>query len=210
MASLGWPYLSEQRQITGRALICRQPLWFLSIDAPCIDDTERHHRGMFIVTVADGAAIRGSSISLARMVLGFCRWKSCYVPNCAGDPRGSTTMLRHGSASDISPDAAANPTLHHDRRAGSRNEICACAAHALCPADPGVDLDFRLGRLRLVQPCLAGVTAVLWDQGATDFTLQTPEERYRSDLKRLIDQVRGEAATAPHPVQRWRRELGRG
>jgi hypothetical protein len=46
------------------------------------------------------------------------------------------------------------------------------------------------------------ITAVLWDQGATDFTLQTPEERYRSDLKALIDQIRAEGVTAPFFITR--------
>jgi hypothetical protein len=46
------------------------------------------------------------------------------------------------------------------------------------------------------------ITAVLWDQGATDFTLHTPEERYRSDLKSLIDQIRAEGVTAPFFITR--------
>ena len=46
------------------------------------------------------------------------------------------------------------------------------------------------------------ITAVLWDQGAADFTLQTLEERYRSDLKALIDQVRAEGVMAPFFITR--------
>jgi hypothetical protein len=46
------------------------------------------------------------------------------------------------------------------------------------------------------------ITAVLWDQGAQDSALQTPEDRYRSDLKSLIDQVRAEGVTAPFFITR--------
>jgi hypothetical protein len=46
------------------------------------------------------------------------------------------------------------------------------------------------------------ITAVLWDQGATDSSLRTPEERYRSDLKSLIDQIRAEGVTAPFFITR--------
>jgi Carbohydrate esterase, sialic acid-specific acetylesterase len=46
------------------------------------------------------------------------------------------------------------------------------------------------------------ITAVLWDQGSTDFALQTPEARYRSDLKALIDQIRAEGVTAPFFITR--------
>jgi hypothetical protein len=46
------------------------------------------------------------------------------------------------------------------------------------------------------------ITAVLWDQGATDFALQTPEELYRSDLKSLIDDIRAEGVTAPFFITR--------
>jgi hypothetical protein len=46
------------------------------------------------------------------------------------------------------------------------------------------------------------ITAVLWDQGATDFALRTPEDRYRSDLKSLIDRIRSEGVTAPFFIAR--------
>ncbi|HEY4041131.1 MAG TPA: sialate O-acetylesterase [Rhodopila sp.] len=46
------------------------------------------------------------------------------------------------------------------------------------------------------------ITGVLWDQGATDFALRTPEDRYRSELKSLIDQVRAEGVTAPFFITR--------
>lgn len=46
------------------------------------------------------------------------------------------------------------------------------------------------------------ITAVLWDQGATDYTLRTPEDRYRSDLKSLIDQIRAQGITAPFFITR--------
>jgi hypothetical protein len=46
------------------------------------------------------------------------------------------------------------------------------------------------------------ITGLLWDQGATDFALQTPEDRYRSDLRSLIDQVRAEGVTAPFFITR--------
>jgi hypothetical protein len=46
------------------------------------------------------------------------------------------------------------------------------------------------------------ITGVLWDQGATDSALRTPEDRYRSDLKSLIDQVRAEGVTAPFFITR--------
>jgi hypothetical protein len=46
------------------------------------------------------------------------------------------------------------------------------------------------------------ITAVLLDQGATDFALGTPESRYRSDLKSLIDTVRAEGIHAPFFITR--------
>jgi hypothetical protein len=41
------------------------------------------------------------------------------------------------------------------------------------------------------------ITGVLWHQGATDFTLHTPEGMYLSNLKSLIDTVRAEGVAAP-------------
>jgi Carbohydrate esterase, sialic acid-specific acetylesterase len=46
------------------------------------------------------------------------------------------------------------------------------------------------------------ITAVLLDQGATDFALRTPEDRYRSDLKSLIDTVRAQGVHAPFFITR--------
>jgi hypothetical protein len=46
------------------------------------------------------------------------------------------------------------------------------------------------------------ITAVLLDQGATDFALGTPENRYRSDLKSMIDTVRAQGVHAPFFVTR--------
>ena len=46
------------------------------------------------------------------------------------------------------------------------------------------------------------ITAVLWDQGAEDFALHTPQDRYRSDLQSLIDQVRAEGVAAPFFITR--------
>jgi Carbohydrate esterase, sialic acid-specific acetylesterase len=47
------------------------------------------------------------------------------------------------------------------------------------------------------------ITAVLLNQGATDFALRTPEDRYRSDLKSLIDTVRAEGVHAPIFITRY-------
>jgi hypothetical protein len=38
---------------------------------------------------------------------------------------------------------------------------------------------------------------VLLNQGAADFTLHTPENQYRSDLKSLIDTIRAHGVSAP-------------
>ena len=46
------------------------------------------------------------------------------------------------------------------------------------------------------------ITAVLLDLGATDFALRTPEDRYRSDLKSLIDTVRAQGVHAPFFITR--------
>ena len=46
------------------------------------------------------------------------------------------------------------------------------------------------------------ITGVLWDQGATDFTLRTPEGQYRSDLKSLIDTIRAQGVRAPFFITR--------
>ena len=46
------------------------------------------------------------------------------------------------------------------------------------------------------------ITALLWDQGATDFARHTPEGRYRSDLKSLIDTIRAEGVGAPFFITR--------
>jgi hypothetical protein len=46
------------------------------------------------------------------------------------------------------------------------------------------------------------ITAALLDQGATDFALRTPEDRYRSDLKSLIDTVRAQGVHAPFFITR--------
>jgi hypothetical protein len=46
------------------------------------------------------------------------------------------------------------------------------------------------------------ITGVLWDQGATDFTLGTPEDSYRSDLRSLIDTIRGQGVRAPFFITR--------
>jgi hypothetical protein len=46
------------------------------------------------------------------------------------------------------------------------------------------------------------ITDVLWHQGATDFSLHTPQESYRLSLKSLIDTVRAEGVTAPFFISR--------
>jgi hypothetical protein len=46
------------------------------------------------------------------------------------------------------------------------------------------------------------ITGVLLDQGATDFTLRTPEDQYRSDLKSLIDTARAHGVSAPFFITR--------
>jgi hypothetical protein len=46
------------------------------------------------------------------------------------------------------------------------------------------------------------ITAVLLDQGASDFALGAPENRYRSDLKSMIDTVRAQGVHAPFFVTR--------
>jgi hypothetical protein len=46
------------------------------------------------------------------------------------------------------------------------------------------------------------ITAVLWDQGAEDFRLHTPEIQYRQNLKSLIDTVRAEGVRAPFFITR--------
>ena len=46
------------------------------------------------------------------------------------------------------------------------------------------------------------ITGVLWDQGATDFALRTPEDKYRSDLKSLIDTIRAQGVQAPFFITR--------
>jgi hypothetical protein len=45
-------------------------------------------------------------------------------------------------------------------------------------------------------------TGVLWNQGATDFSLHTPEDVYRSKLKSLIDMIRAEGVPAPIYITR--------
>lgn len=46
------------------------------------------------------------------------------------------------------------------------------------------------------------ITAVLWDQGAADFALGTPGDRYRADLTSLIDTIRAEGVRAPFFITR--------
>jgi hypothetical protein len=46
------------------------------------------------------------------------------------------------------------------------------------------------------------ITGVLWDQGASDFALRTSEDNYRSDLKSLIDTIRGQGVRAPFFITR--------
>ena len=46
------------------------------------------------------------------------------------------------------------------------------------------------------------INAVLLDQGATDFTLGTSEDQYRSDLKSMIDSVRAQGVHAPFFITR--------
>ena len=43
---------------------------------------------------------------------------------------------------------------------------------------------------------------MLLNQGAADFTLHTPEDQYRSDLKSLINTVRGQGVSAPFFITR--------
>jgi Carbohydrate esterase, sialic acid-specific acetylesterase len=46
------------------------------------------------------------------------------------------------------------------------------------------------------------ITGVLWDQGAEDFALRTPEDRYRSDLTSLIATIRAQGVQAPFFITR--------
>lgn len=46
------------------------------------------------------------------------------------------------------------------------------------------------------------ITAIIWDQGAEDFARHTPEDRYKSDLKSLIDSIRNEGVSAPFFITR--------
>lgn len=46
------------------------------------------------------------------------------------------------------------------------------------------------------------ITGVLLNQGAADFTLHTPEEQYRLDLKSLIDTIRAQGVSAPFFITR--------
>lgn len=46
------------------------------------------------------------------------------------------------------------------------------------------------------------ITGVLWNQGAADFILGTPEDQYRADLKSLIDSIRAAGVRAPFFITR--------
>jgi hypothetical protein len=46
------------------------------------------------------------------------------------------------------------------------------------------------------------ITGVLFDQGAADFALRTPEAQYRSDLASLINSLRAEGVRAPFFITR--------
>ncbi len=46
------------------------------------------------------------------------------------------------------------------------------------------------------------ITGVLLDQGAADIAMKTPEDRYRTDLKSLIDTVRSRGVRAPFYITR--------
>ncbi|MBV8895481.1 MAG: hypothetical protein JO051_03140, partial [Acidobacteriaceae bacterium] len=66
----------------------------------------------------------------------------------------------------------------------------------------GGDLNAMLvGVIRAVKSRYT-ITAVLLDQGATDFALRTPEGQYRSDLKSMIDTVRAQGVHAPFFITR--------
>ena len=66
----------------------------------------------------------------------------------------------------------------------------------------GGDLDRMLvSVLRDTKPRYA-ITAILWHQGATDYTLHTPENTYRSDLESLIQVIRDEGVAAPFYVSK--------
>jgi hypothetical protein len=67
---------------------------------------------------------------------------------------------------------------------------------------PGGDLNSMLTELIRAVKEHYTITGVLWDQGAEDFILQTSEDRYRSDLKSLIDHVRAEGVAAPFFITR--------
>ena len=46
------------------------------------------------------------------------------------------------------------------------------------------------------------ITAILWHQGATDYSLRTPEDTYRSDLGSLIAAIRAEGVAAPFYISK--------
>jgi hypothetical protein len=46
------------------------------------------------------------------------------------------------------------------------------------------------------------ITGVLFNQGAADFILHTPEDQYRSDLNSLIDTIRAQGVSAPFFITR--------
>jgi hypothetical protein len=57
--------------------------------------------------------------------------------------------------------------------------------------------EIRTAKARRYSP-----TAVLFDQGAEDFALGTPEVQYRSDLQSLIDTIRAQGVCAPFFITR--------
>jgi hypothetical protein len=66
----------------------------------------------------------------------------------------------------------------------------------------GGDLNVMMVAVIQVAKMRYTITGVLWDQGATDFALHTPEDQYRSDLKSLIDTIRAQGVRSPFFITR--------
>jgi hypothetical protein len=66
----------------------------------------------------------------------------------------------------------------------------------------GGDLNAMLAETIRAAKAHYTITGVIWDQGAADFALRTTEERYRSDLKSLIDTIHAQGVNAPFFITR--------
>jgi hypothetical protein len=61
----------------------------------------------------------------------------------------------------------------------------------------GGDLNKMMGAAIQAAQMRYAITAVLLNQGASDFVLHTPEDQYRSDLNSLIETIRARGVRAP-------------